>query len=216
MKKYTLDDFFAGKISVVARTDNETKILLQECERRGIRWVCGEKATKFIPPVQVYKIVNGVLCFCYSGDAEATVGDLLKHRNYKIIIDCDGDTTTAQMLIDGKAVKTAKAKRNPDDKFNWKMGAELAFNRLFGQEKTTKPAKQPGVFKVGDRVVCIDDEDENRVVKNAHGRVACLEGGIYKDWIGVEFDKDVGGHSLFGRAKEDHGYYIQRKNLRHE
>lgn len=51
---------------------------------------------------------------------------------YKIVIECDGnDVTNAKMIVNGKIVKSAKAKRNPIDKFNFVTGARLAFDRLF-------------------------------------------------------------------------------------
>lgn len=51
---------------------------------------------------------------------------------YQIIIECDGnDVTTADMIVNGKIVKSAKAKRNPEDRFNFATGARFAFDRLF-------------------------------------------------------------------------------------
>lgn len=58
---------------------------------------------------------------------------------YKIVIECHDNTTTAQMFVDGCVVKEATAKRNPADKFNWRIGAQMAFNRLW--EKKKKQAK---------------------------------------------------------------------------
>ncbi len=62
-----------------------------------------------------------------------------KHPRYKIVIDCNDDFTTARMFVDGYPVKGAVAKRNPADKFNWRIGAQTAFNRLW--EKKKKPVK---------------------------------------------------------------------------
>lgn len=43
------------------------------------------------------------------------------------------------MYVDDQIVKRVAAKRNPADKFNWRIGAQMAFNRLW--EKKKKPVK---------------------------------------------------------------------------
>ena len=63
-----------------------------------------------------------------------------KHPRYKIVIECNDDFTTAKMYVDGQQVKGECAKRNPADKFNWRIGAQTAFNRLW--EKKKKPVKE--------------------------------------------------------------------------
>lgn len=62
--------------------------------------------------------------------------DLVKN-NQKIVITHDGKTTTAK-LYDGKQViKTAKAKCNPSDEFDFNVGASIAFARLTDQTENT-------------------------------------------------------------------------------
>lgn len=53
---------------------------------------------------------------------------------YEIVIRSDGKITNAEMIINGKTVKKSKARCNPRDKFNFKIGAELAFERLFSKK----------------------------------------------------------------------------------
>jgi len=60
---------------------------------------------------------------------------------YRIIIESDGDTTTATMTINGVEVKKAQTKRNPKDKPNWKIGAQMAFGRLWDTEKKKNTVK---------------------------------------------------------------------------
>lgn len=62
-----------------------------------------------------------------------------KHPRYKIVIECNDDFTTAAMYVDGQQVKGECAKRNPADKFSWRIGAQTAFNRLWKKKK--KPVK---------------------------------------------------------------------------
>lgn len=82
--------------------------------------------------------------------------------SYQILIDCDGTTTTATMTINGREVKTAIARRNPEDKFDWKKGAELAFERLWNSQR--KAEKKPEVREVkryaslGEYIKIVDAE----------------------------------------------------------
>lgn len=69
----------------------------------------------------------------------------LGNMRYKIIIECDGDTTLARMMVNGHTVKRVAAKRNPADKFNWRIGAQTAFNRLW--EKKKKPVKEMSKYQ---------------------------------------------------------------------
>lgn len=62
-----------------------------------------------------------------------------KHPHYKIVIECASDHTFAYMYVDDYLVKVESAKRHPADKFNWRIGAQTAFNRLW--EKKKKPVK---------------------------------------------------------------------------
>lgn len=69
--------------------------------------------------------------------------NLVPVEDSKIVIRVDGNKTTACMFENGECVKTATAKCNPSDEFNFETGAKLAFERLFEE----KPK-----FKAGDRV----------------------------------------------------------------
>lgn len=71
---------------------------------------------------------------------------LIPLSNNKIIITTDGTTTMAKMYDGKQVVKTATAKCNPDDEFDFKKGAVIAFDRLVKEEP-----KKPN-FKVGDFV----------------------------------------------------------------
>lgn len=64
--------------------------------------------------------------------------DLYNTRNQKIVITVDGTTTTARLYENDKVVKSAQAKCNPEDKFDFNVGARLAFDRLVGEKTETK------------------------------------------------------------------------------
>jgi hypothetical protein len=52
---------------------------------------------------------------------------------HQITITSDGKTTTAVFTVDGREVKKGVAKCSPEDKFNFKFGAELALERMWGK-----------------------------------------------------------------------------------
>lgn len=134
-------------------------------------------------------------------------------EKYKIEIVCDGDkVTVAKMIINGKTVKTAEAHRNPTDKFNFRIGAEYAFDRLFGKGKPR--------FAVGDRVVCTNARRGRgyESAKGEHGRVIKNRStGPFVDWIAVEFDNELpGAHDCNYAGKKGHCFWVNPKTLRHE
>lgn len=81
-----------------------------------------------------------------------------------IHITVSGNDTIA-VLKDGKnVVKRVCAKCSPEDTFDFNIGAEIAFGRLFGKEpfkacdsegvcKDDAPCAKPNEFKVGDKVI---------------------------------------------------------------
>lgn len=101
--------------------------------------------------------------------------DSLELVNQKVVIVTDGSKTRATLYEGDKMVKTAKAKRNKEDAFDFAAGARLAFDRLMGEEKPAEEISEGG-FKVGDLVT----------YRGHPGTVICLAatGGPR---IGVEF-----------------------------
>ena len=61
-------------------------------------------------------------------------------------------------------------------------------------------------FKVGDRIQCLS-KDTRRYLKTG----TVVVPGIVN--AGVEFDEYVNGHSLEGRCKDGHGWYVEHHNL---
>lgn len=61
---------------------------------------------------------------------EPAIAGLAETFNHKIIITSDGKETLARMYDGKTVVKSAKAICCPDDTFDFKTGAELAFDRL--------------------------------------------------------------------------------------
>lgn len=170
MKKYSINEFFAGHIDIRCKNDKQKNAVLKECDKRGIIWNGDGKATDFIPDCSVLEISfygNSRLTQS-SGHADRNVVDFdqiefPQSNFYRIVIYCDGTTTTATMTINDREIKTAIARRNPADKFDWRKGAELAFERLWNSPR--KAEKMHGVREVkrfakpGEYIKIVDAED---------------------------------------------------------
>lgn len=154
MKKYSINDFFAGKVDIRCKNNKQALSLLEECDKRGVVWHSGKKATSRLPVMPVLEMdffCNGGLTQSCGHD-ERNVVDFDQidfcpcKTSYQILIDCDGTTTTATMTINDREIKTAIARRNPADKFDWRKGAALAFERLWNSPK--KLGEKPEVREV--------------------------------------------------------------------
>lgn len=137
------------------------------------------------------------------------------YNRYKITIECDGKTTTARMEINGKEVKTAQAKRNPADAFNWRTGAETAFGRLWGKRENEGNREQP--FRVGDRVACMIAVDGNESIIGKHGKIVYIDAFDESRRYSVDFDEKLEcGHECGGNARWGHGWNCPANALRRE
>lgn len=159
MKQYTMKEFIKGKFAVNLNTKRQIDKFLGMCAEKNLRWVTGEMAWYVAPmlyqcklPVAIVHSVGKIPGLAYEnqenfsafGEPMVDFTELL--QGYQITIDCDGTTTTATMTINGREIKTAIARLNPEDKFDWKKGAKLAFERLWNSQKKTE--KKPEVREV--------------------------------------------------------------------
>ena len=87
----------------------------------------------------------------------------------KILITSDGQTTTARLYDGKKVTKTAEAKCNPSDKFDFVTGADLAYQRLVHPEP--KPTYYNG------KVVCVDNEGNEYIY--TIGKVYTIKDGVF-------------------------------------
>lgn len=154
MKKYTINDFFAGKVDIRCKNDKQKMAVLNECEKRGIVWNTYQKGTSILPlmPVLAMDFFGNGRLTQSNGHDERNVVDFDQidfcpcKTSYQILIDCDGTTTTATMTINDREIKTAIARRNPADEFDWRKGSALAFERLWNSPK--KLEEKPEVREV--------------------------------------------------------------------
>ena len=90
-----------------------------------------------------YKTIKGKHDCCYGYydkfDERSDFADhlvLVTEQNdstKKIVITTDGKTTTAKMYDGKSCIKVSEARCRPSDAFDFQTGAEIAFNRLFGE-----------------------------------------------------------------------------------
>lgn len=115
---------------------------------------------------------------------------------HSITITSDGKITTAIFTVDGKEVKKGIAKCSPEDKFNFKIGAELALERMWGKEEQKekhwyyskkKMLSYPYMKKIHEMVNAkwpdfYDGKpvDEDSFDKDGHGYINGLR--VNKDW----------------------------------
>lgn len=120
---------------------------------------------------------------------------LANECNQKIVITSDGYETLARLYDGNKVVKSAAAKCSPEDEFDFKIGAKIAFERLTAEEKKEEP-KNEHKFKVGDRVRRINSPVLNFKVGDIGTIVADDKSDIP---YGVKSDKD--GSTTYNREE---------------
>ena len=117
---------------------------------------------------------------------------------YKIEIVCDGDkVTVAKMIINGKTVKTAEAHRNSADKFNFRIGAEYAFDRLFA-----KKTEHDGC----DGCVWEHDDEEQCAARGCRNAFCYPENIKKPDKYAKKQDFKIGDRVVCVNAKRKNGY----------
>lgn len=113
----------------------------------------------------------------------------VKVKHPVIVITTDGKTTTAVLRKGKKVLKTAEARCNANDTFDFAEGARIAFERLQGRDPF--PVKEPERPK---KLVCVKPYGNHLKagkVYNAH-------------WIGSDFCLDIG----FGGEVRDGRYRV--------
>jgi hypothetical protein len=114
-------------------------------------------------------------------------------NNQKIVITSDGVETLARLYDGNKVVKSASAKCNPEDEFDFKFGANLAFERLMSEEKLKveeKPVEKPK-YEVGQYYQHNGQSGKGIfIVTKIEGKTVYYEivEGMKKDTPGKDFD----------------------------
>lgn len=74
--------------------------------------------------------------------------------NFKIVITTEGDTVLARLYEGKKVIEEAKATCSKDDKFVFATGAQLAFDRLLGNEPKKEEWFTGKMVRVRDLPIC--------------------------------------------------------------
>ena len=196
MKQYTINDFFAGDVDIRCKNNKQAMAVLKECDKRGVVWDNNLKATSILhlmPVLEMDFFGNGRLTQSYGHD-ERNVVDFDQidfcpcKTSYQILIDCDGTTTTATMTINDREIKTAIARRNPADKFDWRKGAELAFDRLWDSQKKPEVREVKRFAKPGEyiKIVYVWDGYEDCYHKGDIFLVTRSHQGTRDGWVNVK------------------------------
>lgn len=161
MKQYTMEGFIKGEFDVRVGTKHWFEFM-SLCKKQDLRFESGHEPDdlKIFAFAKDYGRELTIGCGHYTPRKLTYHGESIRYwkvidyekfvigteNPYQILIDCDGTATTATMTINGREIKTAIARRNPADKFDWKKGAELAFERLWNSQR--KAEKKPEVREV--------------------------------------------------------------------
>ena len=101
-----------------------------------------------------YYSISGHNRFCEKTELQLIEEVLEPFCDVRIVITTNGKETLARLYEDGEVKKSAKAECSPDDKFDFSVGAKIAFERLM---KTTHA--EPKYYN--GKVVCVETKNEN-------------------------------------------------------
>ena len=109
---------------------------------------------------------------------------------YELHITCfDGKTTNAVYKVNGEIKERKQAKCSPNDTFDFAIGAQEAFDRVFPKAEPTQPAQPEKVeskYKSGDRVKIIANYEWHRFPIGTIVRL--IESGHYPKWKATALD----------------------------
>ena len=127
-------------------------------------------------------------------------------KNTIVIYQRDRDV----VALDKTTGKKCFAHCHPDDKFDFKTGAKIAFDRLIGEPVGTD------TIKVGDLVEFTGTGLLSLVVPTGtRGRVVCFDNDMGELWVGVDFKKAFAlTHTLDGAIKTCTGYWLTSEQIK--
>lgn len=138
MAKYKVGD----RVRIVSEWPNECGFPKAMCKYLGkTMTVCSVNDSPYGAIYRFHEAVSGVFHEKrYWAFMEDWIVGLAKPKQKKesglrVVIRFDGNVTTARMIRGGTVVKTATARRNPDDTYSHAKGAALAMERLFAKKE---------------------------------------------------------------------------------
>lgn len=106
--------------------------------------------------------------------------ELVEHHEGKVLIMVDKDNANKVVARDLVTGKTAEAKRNPKDEWDFEKGAKLAFQRLFDEEEKYYTGK----------VVCVEVSIRTPMFFTK-GKVYSINNGILKRDSGTTYANNI-------------------------
>ena len=187
--EFNWNDFINDKIAVHLDTQEKYDAFMKECEKRGLNW-CGCKATKR----NVFNVYTNETAVTYSfmrdnylqyspcefyrsegwSVCEYEIPVESKPASWKVIIEGNGDVTTAKYIEGKNLVKTETVKRYYTDEYSVFKAIEALNNKLFGEKTESVKVEEPK-FKPGDLVEVIENDVNvptglrGHLVKNTYG-----------------------------------------------
>lgn len=214
---------YMGNYAMHCKTKEEAKIFCRYLDSVGRRWADGTSYMSMTNwnygPDTCYTFNNGTYC----------KKTYFLTRNYYTILEFsdfewDNKNTKRKPVIiyqngqdvialDKETGEKAVAKCHPNDKFDFAIGAKIAFGRLYHSQdyiSEDNKAKCKPEFQVGDRVRFIKKDYEIRNVNIVN------ELGVIRETGGssvlVEFDNNIGGHSGNGKGKDNHFWWVMNSS----
>lgn len=120
-----------------------------------------------------YKTISGKSAYCSSFNIDSIFAKSLipVPIDNKIVITADGKSTLARLYEGDKVIKRAEAKCAPEDTYDFRKRAELAYNRLtYGtdyhpSEVAIKVADKPEPKPEPVRLYCVKDEPHDNTLQ---------------------------------------------------
>lgn len=214
---------YMGNYAMHCKTKEEAKIFCRYLDSVGRRWADGTSYMSMTNwnygPDTCYTFNNGTYC----------KKTYFLTRNYYTILEFsdfewDNKNTKRKPVIiyqngqdvialDKETGEKAVAKCHPNDKFDFAIGAKIAFGRLYHSQdyiSEDNKAKCKPEFQVGDRVRFIkkDYEISSLNIVNELGVIRETGDGS----VLVEFDNNIGGHSGGGKGKDNHCWWVMNSS----
>ena len=164
---YTMEDFKSKKIAVTFQSADEQKKFLTACEKSGMVWIQGQKASGYIPHAGSAITLNGSSIFG-KGLGSYTSAERAKAAGQTIVpasafdfmqaipfseihITSDGKVTHGIYKENGKVIKRTTAVCMDGDVYKFFAGADVAFRKITGEY--VKPKAGIKINKNGIKIV---------------------------------------------------------------
>lgn len=223
--------FINDKIAVHLDTQEKYDAFMKECGKRGLNWSSGRRATDrkvfyvyttetavsydheedgglMYSPCEFYRSEGYSVC-----DYELPTES--KPASWKVIIEGNGDVTTAKYIKGKNLVKNETVKRYYTDEYSVFKAIEALNNKMFGEEKTEKVKVEEPKFKPGDLVEIV--ENNMHIPAGLRGHIARECSGLSDCWL-IDFHVNYGfthnAGTIVKQFPEPTCYFVREKHFK--